>query len=96
MRIVSYVEMRADKFKADINNSQVDLFNPEDYQYIKEFKGNNPNIVRCIPLDNINSFSLTDKPSEEIYRILDENDFVINGIDRCGNDFYIRKELLQQ
>ena len=25
----------------------------------------------------------------------DENGFVINGIDRYGNDFYIRKELLQ-
>lgn len=96
MRIISYVEMKADKFKAEIKNPQVDLFNPEDYQYIKEFKDNNPNVVRCIPLDDINSFSLTEKPSEEIYRILDENGFVINGIDRYGNDFYIRKELLQQ
>lgn len=96
MKIISYVEMKADKFKAEIKNPQVDLFNPEDYQYIKEFKDNNPNVVRCIPLDDINSFSLTEKPSEEIYRILDENGFVINGIDRYGNDFYIRKELLQQ
>lgn len=96
MRIISYVEMKADKFKAEIKNPQVDLFNPEDYQYIKGFKDNNPNVVRCIPLDDINSFSLTEKPSEEIYRMLDENGFVINGIDRYGNDFYIRKELLQQ
>ena len=28
-------------------------------------------------------------------KILDENGFVINGLDRYGNDFYIRKELLQ-
>ena len=96
MKIISYVEMKADKFKAEIKNPQVDLFNPEDYQYIKEFKDNNPNVVRCIPLDDINSFSLTEKPSEEIYRILDENGFVIYGIDRYGIDFYLRKELLQQ
>lgn len=95
MKIISYVEMNADKLKAKISNPQVDLLNTEDYQYIEEFKNNNPNVVRCIPLDNINSFSLTEKPSEEMYRILEENGFVINGIDRYGNDFYIRKELLK-
>ena len=95
MKIISYVEMKADKFKAEIGNSQVDLFNPKDYQYIKELKNNDPNIVRCIPLDDINSFSLTEKPTEDMCKILDENGFVINGIDRYGNDFYIRKELLQ-
>ena len=36
MKIISYVEMKADKFKAEIGNSQVDLFNPKDYQYVKE------------------------------------------------------------
>ena len=95
MKIISYVEMKADKFKAEIGNSQVDLFNPKDYQYVKELKNNNQNIVRCIPLDDINSFSLTEKPTEDMCKILDENGFVINGIDRYGNDFYIRKELLQ-
>lgn len=98
MKIISYVEMKADKFKAEICNSQVDLFNPKDYQYVKELKNNNPNnpnIVKCIALDDINSFSLTEKPTEYMCKILNENGFVINGIDRYGNDFYIRKELLQ-
>ena len=46
-------------------------------------------------MDDINSFSLTEKPTDDMCTILDENGFVINGIDRYGNDFYIRKELLQ-
>ena len=92
MKIISYVEMKADKLKAEnFGNSQVDLFNLKDYQYVKELKNNNPNIVICIALDDINSFSLTEKLTED----MDENGFVINGIDRYGNDFYIRKELLQ-
>ena len=61
MRIISYVEMKADKFKAEIKNPQVDLFNPEDYQYIKGFKDNHPNVVRCIPLDDINSLFFLNK-----------------------------------
>ena len=94
MKIVSYVEMKADKFKTEIYNPQIDLFNPEYYQYIEDFKKNNPNIVRCIALDDINSFSLTEKPTENMYKIIEEYGFVINGVDKYGNDFYVRKELL--
>ena len=96
MKIVSYVEMKADKFKAEIGNSQIDLFNPKYYQYIEDFKKNNPNVVRCIPLDDINLFSLTEKLTEDMYKILEENGFVLNGTDEYGNDFYTRKELFLQ
>lgn len=96
MKIISYIEMKADKFKAEIKNPQVDLFNPEDYQCIEDFKKNNPNVIRCIPLDDINSFSLTEKPTEDMCKILEENGFLLNGTDEYGNDFYIRKELLLQ
>ena len=100
MKIVSYVEMKADNFKANIGNPQLSIdFSKEmdisQYEAIEEFKRNNPNVVKCIPLDEINSFSLTVKPTEEEYKILNENGFVINGVDEYGNDFYVRKELLE-
>jgi hypothetical protein len=100
MKIVSYVEMKADKFKAKIGNPQLELdlskeFNAEQYSLIEEFKKNNPHVVKCIPLDDINSLSLTEKLPNDQLEILYESGFVLNGIDKYGNDFYIRKELLQ-
>ena len=100
MKIVSYVEMKADKFKANIGNPQLSIdlskgFDIDQYEVMEEFKRNNPNVVKCIPLDEINSFSLTVKPTEEEYKILNENGFVVNGIDEYDNDFYVRKELLE-
>ena len=99
MKIVSYVKMNADKFKAKCGNPQIDLletFDPEQYEAIEEFKKNNPNVVRCIPLDDIDSFSLTEQPTEEEYKIFKENGFVSNGTDEYGHYCYIRKELLAQ
>lgn len=101
MKIVSYLEMKTDKFKSNIGNPKLTIdFSKEvdisQYEVLEEFKRNNPNIVRCIPLDEINSFSLTVKPTEEEYKILNKNGFVINGTDEYGNDFYVRKELLDQ
>ena len=94
MKIVSYVEMKADQFKAEVGNSQLTIVDNEHYEYIEEFKKNNPNVVRCIPLDEINYFSLTMKPTERELKIFEDNDFVLKGTDAYGNDFYVRKELL--
>lgn len=101
MKIVSYIEMKADKFKANVGNPQLAIdFSKEtdinQYEVLEEFKRNNLNVVRCIPLDDINSFSLTVKPAKEEFKIIEENGFVNNGTDKYGNDFYIRKELLEQ
>ena len=93
--MVSYVKMNADKFKAKIGNTQIDLLeeiNPEQYKLIE----NNPNVVRCIPLDDIDSFSLTAEPTEEEYKIFNENGFVSNGTDEYEHYCYIRQELLAQ
>ena len=100
MKIVNYVEMKADQFKAKTVNPQLELdlskeLNVEQHNLIEEFKKNNPNVVKCIPLDEINSFSLTEELPNNQLEILYENGFVLNGIDKYGNDFYIRKELLQ-
>ena len=101
MRIVSYVEMKADNFKAKIGNPQLSIdFSKEvdinQYEAIEEFKRSNPNVVKCIPLDEINSFSLTEKPTKEESRIFNDNGFVLNGMDEYDNYFYIRKELVNQ
>lgn len=100
MKIVSYVEIKADQFKAKTGNPQLELdlskeLNVEQHNLIEEFKKNNPNVVKCIPLDDINSFSLTEELPKNQLEILYESGFVLNGIDKYGNDFYIRKELLQ-
>lgn len=100
MKIINYVEMKADNFKANIRNPQLSIdfsqeLNPEQYELIEEFKKNNPNVVKCIPLEDINSFSLTVKPTEEEYKIFEKSGFVNHGTDKYGNDFYIRKELLE-
>ena len=102
MKIVSYVDMNADKFKAKICNTQIDFtkeINPEQYkQYgnIEEFKRNNPNVVRCIPLDDIDSFSLTEELTQDQIEKIYEEGFVSNGTDEYGHYYYIRKELLEQ
>ena len=99
MKIVSYIEMKADNFKANVGNHQLTIGFSEktdvsQYEALEEFKRNNPNVVKCIPLDEIDSFSSPVKPTEEEYKILNENGFVVNGTDEYGNDFYVRKELL--
>ena len=100
MKIVSYVEMDADKVKAKVGNPQLSIdfskeLDTEQYKLIEEIE-KNTHIVNCIPLDDINSFSLTQKLTENEYEILQKNGFVLNGTDKYGNDFYIRKELLPQ
>lgn len=98
MNIVSYVEMNADKLKAKIGSPQLSIdflreFDSKQYKIVEEIK-NNTHIVNCIPLDDINSFSLTQKLTENEYEILQKNGFVLNGTDEYDNYFYIRKELL--
>lgn len=101
MKIVSYVEIKADKFRAKVGTTQLSIdFSKEvdisQYETIEEFKRNNPNVVKCIPLDEINSFSLTVKPTEEESKIFDDNGFTFNGTDEYDNYFYIRKELVDK
>lgn len=93
--MVSYVEMDANKFKAEVGSPQLTIVNNEQYELVEEFMKNNPNVVRCIPLDEINYFSLTMKPTERELKIFEENGFVLKGTDSYGNDFYVRKELLE-
>ena len=93
--MVSYVEMDANKFKAEVGNPQLTIVNNEQYELVEEFMKNNPNVVRCIPLDEINYFSLTMKPTERELKIFEENGFVLKGTDAYGNNFYVRKELLE-
>lgn len=93
--MVSYVEMDANKFKAEVGNPQLTIVNNEQYELVEEFMKNNPNVVRCVPLDEINYFSLTMKPTERELKIFEENGFVLKGTDAYGNDFYVRKELLE-
>ena len=96
MKIVSYVEVNADKFRAKTDCSQLSIdFSNGQCEAIEEFKRNEPNIVRCIPLNDINYFSLTMKPTEKELKIFEENGFVLKGVDAYGNDFYVRKELLE-
>jgi len=92
--MISYVEMDANKFKAEVGNPQLTIVNNEQYELVEEFMKNNQNVVRCIPLDEINYFSLTMKPTERELKIFEENGFVLKGTDAYGNDFYVRKELL--
>ena len=92
--------MKADNFKANVENPQLTMGFSEgisfnQYDVLEEFKRNNPNVVRCIPLDGISSFSLTVNPTEEELEIFEKHGFVNPGTDECGNDFYIRKELLE-
>lgn len=94
MKIINYVEMDANKFKAEVGNPQLTIVDNEQYEHIEELMKNNPNVVRCVPLDEINYFSLTMKPTERELKIFEENGFVLKGTDAYGNDFYVRKELL--
>ena len=50
-------------------------------------------IVRCIPLDEIDWFCMTCKPTEKEYNALIEEGFIQHGT-KDGKDFYIKKELL--
>lgn len=53
------------------------------------------NIVRCIPLEQINSFTTTQElTTDEYKKILNEYNFQFQGRDEYGHFVYIRKDLL--
>ena len=74
-KIVGYCSISADKIKADIENK-------------RPFENN---IVRCIPLQDINSFTMTEMPSTDDLIIIYKEGFILEDIKGNNNLFVFTK-----
>ena len=74
-KIIGYYSISADKIKADIENK-------------RPFENN---IVRCIPLRDINSFTMTEMPSISDLIIIYKEGFILEDIKGNNNLFIFTK-----
>ena len=74
-KIVGYCSISADKIRADIENK-------------RPFENN---IVRCIPLQDINSFTMTEMPSTDDLIIIYKEGFILEDIKGNNNLFVFTK-----
>ena len=74
-KIVGYCSISADKIRADKENK-------------KPFENN---IVRCIPLQDINSFTMTEMPSTDDLIIIYKEGFILEDIKGNNNLFVFTK-----
>ena len=74
-KIVGYCSISADKIRADIENK-------------RPFENN---IVRCIPLQDINSFTMTEMPSTDDLIIIYKEGFILEDIKENNNLFVFTK-----
>lgn len=74
-KIVGYCSISADKIKADKENK-------------RPFENN---IVRCIPLQDINSFTMTEMPSTDDLIIIYKEGFILEDIKGNNNLFVFTK-----
>ena len=74
-KIIGYCSISADKIKADIENK-------------RPFENN---IVRCIPLQDINSFTMTEMPSTDDLIIIYKEGFILEDIKGNNNLFVFTK-----
>lgn len=74
-KIVGYCSISADKIRADKENK-------------RPFENN---IVRCIPLQDINSFTMTEMPSTDDLIIIYKEDFILEDIKGNNNLFVFTK-----
>ena len=70
-KIIGYCSISADKIRADIENK-------------RPFENN---IVRCIPLQDINSFTMTEMPSTDDLIIIYKEGFILEDIKGNNNLF---------
>lgn len=74
-KIVGYCSISADKIRADKENK-------------RPFENN---IVRCIPLQDINSFTMTEMPSTDDLIIIYKEGFILEDIKGNNNLFVFTK-----
>ena len=74
-KIVGYCSISADKIRADKENK-------------RPFENN---IVRCIPLQDINSFTMTEMPSIDDLIIIYKEGFILEDIKENNNLFVFTK-----
>ena len=74
-KIIGYCSISADKIKADKENK-------------RPFENN---IVRCIPLQDINSFTMTEMPSTDDLIIIYKEGFILEDINGNNNLFVFTK-----
>ena len=74
-KIIGYCSISADKIRADIENK-------------KPFENN---IIRCIPLRDINSFTMTEKPSINDLIVIYKEGFILEDIKENNNLFIFTK-----
>lgn len=74
-KIIGYCSISADKIRADIENK-------------RPFENN---IVRCIPLQDINSFTMTEMPSIDDLIIIYKEGFILEDIKGNNNLFVFTK-----
>ena len=74
-KIVGYCSISADKIRADKDNK-------------RPFENN---IVRCIPLQDINSFTMTEMPSTDDLIIIYKEGFILEDIKGNNNLFVFTK-----
>ena len=74
-KIVGYCSISADKIRADVENK-------------RPFENN---IVRCIPLQDINSFTMAEMPSTDDLIIIYKEGFILEDIKGNNNLFVFTK-----
>ena len=74
-KIIGYCSISADKIRADIENK-------------RPFENN---IIRCIPLRDVNSFTMTEMPSIDDLIIIYKEGFILENIKGNNNLFIFTK-----
>lgn len=90
-KIIGYAKVKAENLISVHEMASIyTIKEDEDIRQIKQ----QPNVVECIALRDIDSFGTYQELSDEEYEIVHKEGFILNGMDEDGRCLYVREDVL--